>query len=182
MIPKPYKISASVLAVLAFAVLCAWGGYSHRDAHCKATVAELREKIAHEREMSALRSLRIVELQDEVASREGRLFQMRRELEEANQRETVREVIKYVQNPDAGRCELPADWVRIDTAAAAGVSPATVAAGSSPGAAGGFTDTDALATSVERSHVCRAEIDKLRLWQDWWAGVEQVWKGQRSSN
>jgi hypothetical protein len=30
------------------------------------------------------------------------------------------EVIKYIQNPDAGVCTLPADWVRIHNAAATG--------------------------------------------------------------
>lgn len=173
MIPTPYKIGASVLAVLGFAALCGWGGYSYRAAECDATVSAIKQEIAEARELSAMRALRITELQDEVASREGRIYETRRQLEEAQARVVVKEVIKYVQSPDAGRCELPADWVLIDTAAAAGVSAATVSAASSPDAARGFTDTDALATSVERSHVCRAEIDKLRLWQDWWQGIQR---------
>lgn len=123
------------------------------------------------------RARAIERLSAEASDLSGRLHEARRAASEASAKVIKKEVIRYVQSDYAGRCELPAGWVRLDTAAASGVPADAAATGVPDDAPSGFTDADALAVITDRSMICRAEIDKLEALQEYVRGQLRVING-----
>jgi hypothetical protein len=83
------------------------------------------------------------------------------------------EVIKYVESDDAGKCDLPPEFVRIHNAAASGGNVSTetdTASGVDAGGAGalvGKTDKDfapVLSRNYNRCHQVHAKLKALRAW------------------
>lgn len=111
MIPARAKIAAAV--IVAFGLFAA--GYRVAAWKYGETLAELRLSYS-EAENKALRA-------SQSATRlAGELEAERSREREIEYRTINKEVIRYVQSPDAGRCELPTDWVRIHNSAARGTS------------------------------------------------------------
>lgn len=106
-------------------------------------------------------------LSADIATVNGKLFEVRKEVAKAKARVITREVTKYVNSPYAGQCALPVGWVRLDTASATGVSSNDTAITGADDAPSGFTDADALAVIADRNHICRAEIAKLTALQEY---------------
>lgn len=133
-------------------------------ADAKEQEAQLREQLAKaERAYVLERDTRLRE-----AERAGLLEQ---QLRDAEADVIVKEVIRYVQDPDVGRCELPADWVRIHNAAA-GVPGVSEATGVDDGAAGAArTDSDALPVVTANYRRCRASMARLQALQAWLSEV-----------
>jgi hypothetical protein len=83
----------------------------------------------------------------------------------------TREVIRYVEiTPPESRCALPGSW-RVQHDAAATGEPATDPAGLAAGAADSVTDAAALETVAENYSRCRAAIEQVRGWQQWWQRI-----------
>lgn len=93
--------------------------------------------------------------------------ELRRKMAETHAKVVEKEVIKYVESDYSGHCQLPNGWVRIDTEAATGVPSNSGTASVTDDSPSGFTDTDALRVMVDRTKVCKAEIDKLKSLQDY---------------
>lgn len=80
----------------------------------------------------------------------------------------TKEVIRYVEvTPAADRCTLPGTWrVRHDAAATGDLpEPASLA----DGAADPVEDAAALETLADNYASCRAAIEQVKGWNDWWA-------------
>lgn len=91
--------------------------------------------------------------------------------EQARARVVTKEVIKYVQVPGAGSCNLVDEWVHTHDRAAR-------RAGGDPGAAsvpdagsGQFTDIDALVVVTDNYAICRQAMSQVRGWQAWYREV-----------
>lgn len=125
------------------------------------------QDLAEQREetVNAARELEQVSLDHAAAV--ARQYELERVVEEARNSSTTKEVIKYVQAPYSGKCELPNHWVRVDTESATGVPQAPTSPSKSDGAPSGFTDSDALTVIRDRNTICRAEIIKLKSLQSY---------------
>jgi len=79
----------------------------------------------------------------------------------------IKEVIKYVQGPDSGRCDMPAGWVRVHDQAASGVPENTGTASAVDAGAGTVTDADAIAaiaSNYDTCHDIRQQLISLQAW------------------
>lgn len=94
------------------------------------------------------------------------------ELERAQGKVITREVIRYVQSPDAGQCRMPDGWVRLHEIAA-GSDPAIhpEAPGGAADPATGFTDADVIQVIVDNYQSCREDMARLAGWQQWYREV-----------
>lgn len=140
-------------------------------------IAEQQSELSAKATALSERARAIERLSAESSDLSGQLHESRRAASEARAKVITKEVIRYVQSDYAGRCELPAGWVRLDTAAASGVPADAAATGVPDDAPSGFTDADALAVITDRSMICRAEIDKLEALQEYVRGQLRVING-----
>ena len=88
-------------------------------------------------------------------------------------RTITKEVIKYVQSPDAGQCDLSDDWVRIHNESP-GVSTTT----ETPSRTDDTprepkNDVDALVTITDNYAICQANATKLQALQKWAKSINQ---------
>lgn len=94
------------------------------------------------------------------------------------QQEVIRyvnkEIIKYVQDPNAGKCELPNSWVRIhDTAASPdSLSAVPEASSDSDESASGITDIEALTTITDNYGRCVETREQLISLQEWVRSIQ----------
>ena len=86
-------------------------------------------------------------------------------------RTLIREVPVYVTpKADAG-CVVPDGFRVLHDAAAAGVPTAAEPAGESADAPSGLALSAVADTVTANYGICHATAERLRGWQDWWAGV-----------
>ena len=94
------------------------------------------------------------------------------EAEHAHSQVITREVIRYVQSPDAGHCRLPDEWVQLHESAATGSLPVPASTTrASSGETRAVTDTDALAVITANYQQCRRDKARLQGWQQWYREV-----------
>lgn len=84
----------------------------------------------------------------------------------------TKEVTKYVQSPDAGKCHFNDDWVRIYDSAA-GMSKADTAAGTDAGTAR-ITDIEVLENATGNYGTCHEIRQDLISLQEWVRRVYEV--------
>ena len=142
-------------------------GWSINGWRLNAQMSENRiESINYARSVEAL----ALENTDLVATQ----FELKRQIENTKKSVIEKEVIKYVQNPGSGGCELNDDFVRIDTQAAGGMpkdgTPSTGTDDTPPR----FTDVDLIQVLTDRSEICRNEISKLTSLQEYVRGQFEV--------
>jgi hypothetical protein len=77
------------------------------------------------------------------------------------------EVIKYVQTPNAGKCDLPVEFVLIHDTAATRVSASSEASSRVADPPEGFKDTDLLPIITYNYAVCSDFRLQILAWQDW---------------
>ncbi len=86
----------------------------------------------------------------------------------------TREVPAYVTlNADAG-CTVPAGFRLLHDAAAAGVPAAAEPAGQSADAPSGVSLSAVADTVTTNYGICHETAERLKGWQDWWAGLSRV--------
>lgn len=164
-IPPQYKLLAQVLLIAAALGAVFYSGWAVNGWRLGVQIAKTETALAEARVEASAKARQIEAHSAALAQLNGEFHAALQAAEAARGRAITKRVIEYVQAPHAGRCALPADWVRLDTASAAGVPPDAVPVPGAAGAASGFTDADALAVIVERNRVCRAEINKLTALQ-----------------
>ena len=125
-------------------------------------IAEIRQDLAEERQTATQQARTIETQRQDLADAQAAEYEAKRQAVAALSEINTVEVVKYVEAPYSGKCDLPVGWVRIDTATAAGVPPDTVPTSGSDGAPSGFTDADSLRVIRKRNEICRSEIDKVR--------------------
>lgn len=82
-------------------------------------------------------------------------------------RTVTKEVIKYVQNPDAGECELSNDWVRIHDDSAGVPTDIEAPRRASDATGKPKTDVDALVAITDNYAVCLTNAIRLKALQEW---------------
>lgn len=91
----------------------------------------------------------------------------------------IREVPRYVTVAADTQCVVPAGFVRLHDAAAAGVLADPSATSSEPAdAPSGIALSEVGATVAENYGACREDREALKGWQAWWAGVAPYFKGE----
>lgn len=88
----------------------------------------------------------------------------------ADERVVIKEVVKYAESPNAGKCDLPNKWVR-EFNRSAGVPKDTAPASRSDDSASGYTDIDALEVTTENNLNHRSCIVRYKRLQDWARGL-----------
>lgn len=177
LIPPQYRILAGVLLLAAVFAAGLGIGHEWRDRACDLTVTEIENRALKAQQAFDQEARVVDQLRDAVTKRNTELFEARRQAETAKARVITREVIRYVtENPDAGRCDLPAEWLRIhDASAGTDLPPAAGAAGAPDDAtARAFTDADALRVITENYQTCLSEFTRLRQLQEWYRGQQAI--------
>lgn len=168
--PPQVKLAAAVLAM----VVAFGAGWVANGWRLGLVLAEGERDLATSKAETAKKTLEVERLDVERAAAIADRYEAERAAQEAEARVIVKEVIKYEKAPYAGRCQLPAHWVRIDAESALGLPENSTTSGRADGAPSGFTDVDALQVVSERNRICRAEIKKLELLQDYVRGLPGV--------
>jgi len=89
-------------------------------------------------------------------------------------RTLIREVPRYVTvQADAG-CVVPDGFRLLHDAAAAGVPPAAEPPGKSADAPSGVALSAVADTVTANYGICHETSERLKGWQDWWAGVDKA--------
>lgn len=110
---------------------------------------------------------KIEQLEQERADAIGRAAAAERAVLDAEARVVIKEVIKYAESPNAGRCDLSGDWVRTHNQAA-GVPENTGTTGGAVGAADTIgTDVDALRVVTSNYAICRENMRRQSALIEW---------------
>lgn len=125
------------------------------------------ENIAESEAQRARDTIEIERLNAENANAVAARHAAEKAAQAVKTRTITKEVIKYVQSPDAGQCDLSDDWVRIHNDST-GVPTDTAAASGSDDTTGRTkTDVDALVTVTDNYAVCKANAARLEALQEW---------------
>ncbi|MBL4761517.1 MAG: hypothetical protein JKY93_02325 [Gammaproteobacteria bacterium] len=104
----------------------------------------------------------------QVAQARTEAYETRRLKQQVVTKYISREIIKYVKNPNAGKCDLPNGWVQPHDAAARNAVPGqSDATGEPDDAPSGITDIEALGVVTENYQTChliRDQLIELQLW------------------
>lgn len=165
LIPPQHKVLAVVVVAVVILSATFYSGWAVNGWRLGLEISRHETALAEAREKAQELARSVEARSAELAKLNGELHAARQAAEAAEARVITKRVIEYVQAPHAGRCALPADWVRLDTASATGMPPDATAVAGAPGAASGFTDADAIEVITERNRICRAEIAKLSALQ-----------------
>lgn len=91
----------------------------------------------------------------------------------------IREVTKYVPAAADAQCVVPVGFVRLHDQAAAGVLPQTSDAAGQPADTPSGVALSAVGTTVAGNYGgCREDAQKLTGWQDWYASLAPIFKGE----
>lgn len=162
-------VSAKIKIAAALIFVSAVFGFGYKVAEWRydAIIANTNAELAEARAVAVGEGLAKTKAMQEAADSVSALLELKREAAKVQERVIVKEVVRYEKAPYAGKCQLNNHWVRTDTAAALGLPVDTSAASGNDDAPSGFTDIDALSISTQRSAICRAEIDKLEILQQY---------------
>lgn len=135
---------------------------------CAGEISEI-ENAAHKAYIEALNVKTERDfLNTQIAAVRAEAFEISNQKREVVTRYVTNEVIKYVQTPDAGKCEFNDDWVRVhDAAASSSLPSADLSTGELDGASRKITDVEVLNVTTQNYEGCNKEIDKLRELQLW---------------
>lgn len=146
--------TAKVLGVVAILAATFWAGREWRDRSADLEIAELKASHRAQEESweSDMQDAAIAAAQTSIA------------LEQEKSREAkvvTKEVVRYVQNPDIPRVQLPSEWVLLhDKAWRNAATPGTAEPftdGSAP-----VTDADAVAVTAHNAEACGQALSRLR--------------------
>lgn len=152
------------VAVVAAAFICGWAVNGWR----------IGETVAESEAQRAQDTIKIERLNTEKSQTVARLHAAEAAAQVVKTRTVTKEVIKYVQNPDAGDCELSNDWVRIHDDSA-GVPTDTEAASRAADTTGKpKTDVDALVAITDNYAVCLTNAIRLKALQEWAVKVSSL--------
>jgi hypothetical protein len=151
-------------------------GYDQRDAECKAEMA-VRDKADWDALARASAAAARTELlQAQVAMQEAVILAQKQQKREVQFRDVIKWRTKYAQNPDAGKCVVPDEFVRVLDATgqdSGSVPEGTGAADAAPIGAGRVSDIELLQYSTDAKMMCLKWRDQLLGWQAWSRGVHE---------
>lgn len=116
-----------IAAVLILTSMVFGAGYKVAQLQYKAVISDMNAKLSEARAVSVEEGLKRHAIADALNAEKTKA-------REVVYKTITKEVDRYVQDPNAGRCKLPDDWVRIHNSAA--TSASTGLADDSTGATG----------------------------------------------
>jgi hypothetical protein len=93
----------------------------------------------------------------------------------------IREVPIYVTAEADARCDVPAGFVRLHDAAAAGVSAAPNPTGRPADAPSDLALSAVAETVTDNYGACLGAFEQVKGWQGWWAAVSAVASGREAA-
>ncbi len=164
-------------ALLLAAFLAGWTIQGWRSDAVIANMQAAADKAAKEAQAEAQAKVdRIEKLQSELATTIAEKQALEAQEAKVVTKYITKEVIKYVQSPNAGKCDLPNEWVRVHDAAARGMSPTegTEAPGGTNDPAPRITDIEALQVTTDNYAICHETATRLRNLQLWVKGLQNA--------
>jgi hypothetical protein len=161
-------IAAAVLATWLLLALVDHRGFERGVAHEQAAQAK---RLAHDRALAARVSAKAQAGADQVGARLDR-----RQVEIRTVTRTIVEKVPiYVTVQADRRCDVPAGFVQLHDAAAAGRLPDPAdAAGGAADAASGLALSTVAATVADNYGTCLGVAAQLKGWQDFWATTTRI--------
>ena len=141
-------------------------GYERAEQKYQLVIVQKDLELAEFFQKDALATLEIERLTFQTEMNEATIAAQKSRKKEIEFIEVEREVISYVESPDAGKCAVPDKFVRLHTAAIKGSLPQ---AASSPlrtdDGTRRFTDIDVLTVDTANYKLCNKWRDQLIQWQ-----------------
>lgn len=163
-----WQIKAAAIAVILASTF--WAGREWRDRSCELQLADIKIEAASAKESAedALIAAALANQDKALAEKAAR---------DARAQVIVKRVIEYVQDPDAGKCDLPDNWVLLhddgwrDSAPPGSTEP-------SYGADREITDVEAAAVSAHNARICGDAVARLAEWQEFWRNLKEANRSQ----
>ena len=151
-------------------------GYDDAEAEYK-EILVLRDKADQEAKDAAIADAQRIEmLQAQVAIDQALILAQKRRKREIQYIEVTKWRTKYAQNPDAGKCVVPDEFVRVLDSTGQDNSDMSETTGAPDGAdagAGRISDIELLQFSTDAKLMCLKWRDQLLGWQAWSRGVHE---------
>jgi hypothetical protein len=151
-------------------------GYNARDAECRETNL-LRDQADRDAQDAAEADAQRIEmLQAQVAMDQALILAQKQRKREIQYIEVTKWRTKYAQNPNAGKCVVPDEFVRVLDATGQNSGDMSEAAGATDGADAGVgrvSDIELLQYSTDAKMMCLKWRDQLLSWQAWTRGVHE---------
>lgn len=144
------------------------GGWAANGWRYQEKIAVMERDLAGASQIASERAREVERLQTTVSEKSAEMAILAAQKRKVIEKVVTEEVIKYVENPDAGRCVMPDQWVRIHNIAATGEVPeATEPASNADAGTGTITDIETLVTVKSNYGTCRETRDQLIGLQKW---------------
>ena len=125
-------------------------------------------RIDAQRADSLVEVRKIERLEQETADAIARAAAAERAVLDAEVRVVTQDVIRYVQNPNTGQCDLGDDWVRTHDKAAGLPAATKPTARAADPAAADVTDRDALRVVAQNYAICRENTRRQSALISWY--------------
>jgi len=157
-----------LIATIVSAILSAAGTWSILNTRHDLEITKL-ENTAWQAHVDGLNTKNEIELyNNKISQQQSEIEALKTVKRETVTRYINKEVIKYVQADNAGKCILPYEWVRIhDTAATGNIAGDTNSTAKSNDTAASVTDIEALGVVTENYQMCNIIRDRLIGLQAW---------------
>lgn len=162
-----------LFATLGIAAAVFAGGFRVAELKYKAVLAEREKDLAQAivDKQNAITEAKSVN--DLMTLQTAELDALRQKKSEVLKVEVIKEVIRYEENPNAGLCDLPPEWVRNHDYAASGSMPAVPdATAELDDSARRITDIEALEVVAENYLSCNDTREQLILLQRWVESIQ----------
>jgi hypothetical protein len=168
-----------VVLVIAICAGSAYGGYKVASLKYGKQIATMLNDANVKRVIAQNKANELAAAQGLISDKIAENYALNQKKQQVRTVYVNREIVKYAKSPDAGKCKLDDQWVRIHDATASGVSNDAETASTIDGKARQITDITALQTITENYGQCNAIRQQLIGLQAW---VKGVTNGSNSNN
>jgi hypothetical protein len=163
---KYWKQLAGVAAILLVVWWIRGTGYDAAKAECKLETDTMVSELEAARAEAIKAAQEETLLLETIAMNEAALAAKTRAETVFVTNTVIKWKVKYAQNPNAGKCDMPPEFVRVHTAAVTNrVSEATPGGPQPDGPATGVTDIEVLDVDTANYATCHGWADQLRHFQ-----------------
>jgi hypothetical protein len=172
---KYWKYAAFAIVVMGCLGVVRASGYTAAETKYKGEIATMVIELQAARIQALADAQERTLLLGTIAVTEAALAAKARAKTEVVTETVVKWKVRYAANPDAGKCDITPEFVRVHTAAATNrVSPAPTSGPEFDGVPGGITDIDVLSVDTANYATCHKWADQLRHWQSRQRKIEEV--------
>ena len=177
---KHWKVLAGVTVIVSVLSAVYYSGYQSAATKYKADILVIGRDaaLAHAKAVNLV--LEKNKVQAELTEAQSLLYAELEKEAEVIYRENIKEIIKYRDNPNAGKCVLPDQFVRSYDAATAGrsVSEITETASGPQNSTVRVRDTEVLQNYVLNITQCRKWRRELVRWNEWYNNAEEQFNAE----